>query len=294
MELASVPAHLLVLGGSYIGIEFGQLFRRLGSEVTIVELGPALMGREDSDVAEEVARILREDGVEVLLSTRPGRVERTAEDGVRMAVSTPEGDRELTGSHLLLAAGRVPNTDRLNLEAAGVETDERGFVKVNGRLETNVPGVYAMGDVKGGPAFTHISYDDFRILRRNLLEGGAAEVDGRPVPYVMFMDPQLGRIGLTESEARRRGLQVRVARLPMNYVARALEMDEARGFMKAVVDAGNDQILGFAVLGVEGGEIMAMVEIAMLGRLPYTVLREAIFAHPTLAESLNNLFASFD
>jgi pyruvate/2-oxoglutarate dehydrogenase complex dihydrolipoamide dehydrogenase (E3) component len=190
-----------------------------------------------------------------------------------------------------VAAGRPPNTDTLDLETAGVEMDKRGFVKTNDRLETNVPGIYAIGDVKGGPAFTHISYDDFRILRTNLIEGGNATVAGRLVPYTVFIDPQLGRIGLSEQEARDKGLDVQVARMPMSYVARALEVDEARGFMKAVVDAGTGRILGCAILGIEGGEIMAMIQIAMMGDLPYTTLRDAVFAHPTLAESLNNLFA---
>ena len=211
-----------------------------------------------------------------------------------MTVETPEGERTLSGSHLLVAVGRPPNTDLLELEAAGVETDGRGFVKVNGRLETNVPGIWALGDVKGGPAFTHISYDDFRIIRTNLLEGGDATIADRLVPYTVFIDPQLGRIGLSEQEARDQGRDVRVAKMPMSYVARALEVDEARGLMKAVVDADTHQILGCAVLGIEGGEIMAMMQIAMMGKLPYTALRDAVFAHPTLAESLNNLFAAID
>jgi pyruvate/2-oxoglutarate dehydrogenase complex dihydrolipoamide dehydrogenase (E3) component len=211
-----------------------------------------------------------------------------------MAVHTTDGERTLTGSHLLVAAGRVPNTDWLDLEAAGVQTDKRGFIQVNERLETNVPGVYALGDIKGGPAFTHISYDDFRIIRTNLLEHGNASIRDRLVPYTVFIDPQLGRIGLSESEARASGRAISVAKMPMNDVARALEVDESRGFMKAVVDVESGQILGCAVLGIEGGEIMAMLQIAMMGKLPYTVLRDAVFAHPTLAESLNNLFTMLD
>jgi pyruvate/2-oxoglutarate dehydrogenase complex dihydrolipoamide dehydrogenase (E3) component len=209
-------------------------------------------------------------------------------------VSTPEGERTLTGSHLLVAAGRAPNTDALNLDIAGVRVDNGGTVKVSERLETNVPGIYAVGDVKGGPAFTHISYDDFRILRTNLLDGGNATTTGRLVPYTVFIDPQLGRIGLSEQEAREKGRIIRVAKMPMSYVARALEVDEPRGFMKAVVDADTREILGGAILGLEGGELMAILEVAMLERLPYTVLRDAVFAHPTLAESLNNLFATLD
>ena len=200
----------------------------------------------------------------------------------------------MEGSHLLAAAGRTPNTDRLNLEAADVVTDKRGFVKVNERLETNVQGVYALGDVKGGPAFTHISYDDFRIVRTNLLEGGSATIAGRMVPYTVFIDPQLGRVGLGEEEAREQGHNVRVAKMLMRHVARALEVDEPRGMMKAVVDADTHQILGCAILGIEGGEVMAMIQIAMMGKMPYTVLRDAVFAHPTLAESLNNLFATIE
>ena len=294
MELDVVPDHLLVLGGSYVGLEFAQMFRRFGSEVTVVELGKQLMGREDADVAEAVAEIMREDGLEVLVNTQARHVERGDDGRIRLTVDTPNGERTLEGSHLLVAAGRPPNTDRLNLEAAGVETDRRGFVEVNDRLETNVPGIYAMGDVKGGPAFTHISYDDFRILRTNLLEGGDASIADRLVPYTVFIDPQLGRIGLSEQEAREQGRNIGVAKIPMSYVARALEMDETRGFMKAVVDTDTDQILGCAVLGIEGGEIMAMMQIAMMGKLPYTALRDAVFSHPTLAESLNNLFAMLD
>jgi pyruvate/2-oxoglutarate dehydrogenase complex dihydrolipoamide dehydrogenase (E3) component len=221
-------------------------------------------------------------------------VKRTAGGAITLSVRTPEGERTLEGSHLLVAAGRSPNTETLNLEAAGVQTDKRGFVRVNERLETTVPGIYGLGDVAGSPAFTHISYDDFRILRANLIEGRPATTRDRLVPYTVFIDPQLGRVGLSEDEARQQGRNIRVARMPMSNVARALEVDESRGFMKAVVDADSGQILGCAVLGIEGGELMAMLEIAMLGQLPYTALRDAVFAHPTLAESLNNLFATLD
>jgi pyruvate/2-oxoglutarate dehydrogenase complex dihydrolipoamide dehydrogenase (E3) component len=292
MELDEVPEHLLVLGGGYVGLEFGQMFRRFGSRVTIVQRGPQLLGREDADVADAVAEILREDGVEVLLRSQPTRVERATDGRIRLTVGTPDGERALEGSHLLEATGRVPNSDRLNLAATDVETDARGFIRANERLETNVAGVYALGDIKGGPAFTHISYDDFRIIRTNLIEGGRASTRDRMVPYTVFIDPQLGRIGLGEDEARAQGRRLRVAKMPMSYVARALEVDESRGFMKAVVDADTDQILGAAVLGIEGGEIMAQIQIAMMGRLPFTVLRDAVFAHPTLAESLNNLFTA--
>jgi pyruvate/2-oxoglutarate dehydrogenase complex dihydrolipoamide dehydrogenase (E3) component len=294
MELDELPEHLLVFGGGYIALEFAQMFRRFGSQVTIVQRGEQLLSREDADVAEEVAKILREDGIEVLLQTEAVRVGRSADGQIHFTVRAREGERTLAGSHLLVATGRAPNTEPLNLAAAGVKTDRHGYIVVNERLETNVAGIYALGDVKGGPQFTHISYDDYRIIRANLIEGGEATVNGRLVPYTVFIDPQLGRVGLSETEARRQGYRVKVAKMPMSYVARALEMDEPRGFMKVVVDAETKQILGCAILGVEGGELMAMIEIAMLGKVEYPVLREAIFAHPTLAESFNNLFMGLD
>jgi pyruvate/2-oxoglutarate dehydrogenase complex dihydrolipoamide dehydrogenase (E3) component len=294
MELDEVPEHLLVLGGSYVGLEFAQMFRRFGSEVTVVQRGKQLMSREDADVAEAVAEIMRQDGVEVLLETQTQRAEQGDDGKIRLTISGPEGESTLEGTHLLVAAGRPPNTDRLNLDAAGIETDKRAQIKVNERLETNVEGVWALGDVKGGPAFTHISYDDFRIIRTNLLEGGNASIADRKVPYTVFIDPQLGRAGLSEQEAREQGRNVRVAKIPMSYVARAIEVDETRGFMKAVVDADTNQILGCAILGIEGGEVAAMLQIAMMGGVPYTTLRDTVFAHPTLSESLNTLFAAVD
>jgi pyruvate/2-oxoglutarate dehydrogenase complex dihydrolipoamide dehydrogenase (E3) component len=292
MELDRVPEHLLVVGGGYVGLEFGQMFRRFGSQVTVIQRGAYLLAREDPDVAEEVANIMREDGLAVLLETKPVHVEQSANGGISLVVQTKTGERILTGSHLLMAAGRVPNTDWLNLDAAGVQVDKRGFIQVNERLETNVPGIYALGDMKGGPAFTHIARDDARIIRTNLLEKGNASIHERLLPYTVFIDPQLGRVGLSETDARAQGRNIRVATMPMKSVNRALEMDEPRGFMKAVVDADTGQILGAAVLGIEGGEIMAILEVAMMGKVPYTVLRDGIFAHPTLAESLNNLFSA--
>jgi pyruvate/2-oxoglutarate dehydrogenase complex dihydrolipoamide dehydrogenase (E3) component len=291
MELDTVPEHLVVLGGGYVGLEFAQMFRRFGSQVTVVQRGAQLLPREDADIAENLTELLREDGVGVLLKTAALRVAPAA-GGVELTVRTPEGERTLMGSHLLAATGRTPNSDSLHLAATGVAIDKKGFIQVNDRLETNVPGIYALGDVKGGPEFTHISYDDFRIIRTNLLEHGEASIKGRLLLYTVFTDPQLGRVGLTETEARQQGRKIKVAKMPMNYVARALEVDESRGIMKAIVDAETEQILGAAVLGIEGGEMMAMFEIAMLGQLPYPVLRDGVFAHPTLAESLNNLFAS--
>jgi pyruvate/2-oxoglutarate dehydrogenase complex dihydrolipoamide dehydrogenase (E3) component len=291
MELDEVPDHLLVLGGGYIGLEFGQLYRRLGSRVTVIQRGDRLLTREDDDICRAVAEIMEQDGLELLYRADALAVE-PSKGGVRIRVKLPAGERALDGSHLLVAVGRTPNTDALNLSAADVEVNERGEIVVNERLETSAPGVYALGDVKGGPQFTHISYDDFRIIRTNLIDGGSASTANRLVPYVVYIDPQLGRVGMTEAEARQRGTDVRVATMPMSRVARALEVDETRGLLKAVVDARTDRILGFAALGIEGGEIMSMVEIAMMGNLPWHALRNGIFAHPTLAESLNNLFGS--
>jgi len=291
MELDAVPEHLLVIGGGYIGLEFGQLFRRFGSRVTIVQQSPQLLRGEDADVAAEVLTIMQQDGIDVLLSTK---VQRIAKEGpqIKLAVASAgeSESRTISGSHVLAATGRVPNSDVLNISAAGIAADKRGFIQVNAKLETNVAGIYALGDIKGGPAFTHISYDDFRIIRTNLIEKGSASIEGRLVPYTVFIDPQLGRVGLSEEEARAQNRKIRVAKMPMSRVARALEVDETRGFMKVIVDAGTKQILGATVLGLEGGEVMSMIELAMLGKLPYTALYNAIFAHPNLSEALNNLF----
>jgi pyruvate/2-oxoglutarate dehydrogenase complex dihydrolipoamide dehydrogenase (E3) component len=294
MELDSVPEHLIVLGGGYIGLEFGQMFRRFGSRVTIVQRGAQLLPLEDEDVAGAILGVLREDGVEVLLQAEASCAEPVDGRGVRVTVRTAAGDRPIVGSHVLMAAGRIPNTDTLDPRAAGIDTDARGFIRVNERLETSAAGVYALGDVKGGPAFTHISYDDFRIVRDNLLRGGSRTTTDRPVPYTVFTDPQLGRVGLTEREARKTGRPYRVATMPMSNVARALEMDESRGLMKVLVDPGTRRLLGAAVLGVEGGEVMAALQLAMMGNLPYDSLRDGVFAHPTLAEALNNLFSTLD
>jgi pyruvate/2-oxoglutarate dehydrogenase complex dihydrolipoamide dehydrogenase (E3) component len=293
MELDAVPEHLLVIGGGYVGLEFGQLFRRFGSRVTIVQRAAQLLQGEDADVAAEVLAIMQQDGIEVLLNAKAKRVAKEGPQ-IKLAVSSGEDaggeSRTLSGSHLLVATGRVPNSDTLNLAAAGIAADKRGFIQVNAKLETNVAGIYALGDINGGPAFTHISYDDFRIIRTNLIEEGSASTVGRLLPYTVFIDPQLGRVGMTESEARALDRKIRVAKMPMNRVARALEVDETRGFMKTVVDAETGQILGAAVLGLEGGEVMSMIQLAMMGKLPYTVLHDAVFAHPNLSEALNNLF----
>jgi pyruvate/2-oxoglutarate dehydrogenase complex dihydrolipoamide dehydrogenase (E3) component len=295
LGLDALPEHLVILGGGYVALEYGQMFRRFGSRVTMIERGDRLMSREDAEVSDALAEILRGEGIEILLGHEAERVRR-AGDGIEV-FSRAKGASEATktiGSHLLVAVGRTPNTEGLGLETAGVVTDEKGYVTVNDRLETNVPGVYALGDVNGGPAFTHISYDDFRVLRANLLEGKSASVKDRLVPYVAFTDPQLGRIGVTEHEARAKGLEVRAARLPMTRTARGTETGETLGFLQAVVDAKDGRILGAAVLAREGGEIMAVLEVAMMGGLPYTALKDGVFAHPTLAESLNNLFMTLD
>jgi pyruvate/2-oxoglutarate dehydrogenase complex dihydrolipoamide dehydrogenase (E3) component len=288
MEMDAVPEHLIVLGGGYVGLEFGQMFRRFGSQVTILNRGPYLLAREDPDIAERVLAILCEDGIHVHNNASAKRIRKQGE-----TIEVDAGlKKPVRGTHLLVATGRVPNTEKLSLERAGVKTDEHGFIPVNGKLETNVPGIYALGDVNGGPMFTHISYDDFRVIRSNLLEGKTVSTEGRMVPYTVFIDPQLGRIGQTETELRRTGRQIQVASMPMSHVARAIETDETRGVLKAVVDSETKQILGFAALGMQGGEIAAMVQIAMMGRLPYTALRDGIFSHPTLSEALNNLFTS--
>ena len=292
MELDAVPEHLLVLGGGYIGLEFGQMFRRFGSRVTMVQFGLQLLRGEDPDIAEEVLKILREDGLEVLLNSRATRVAKAA-NGLELTVESDGKPQTISGTHLLVAAGRVPNTDWLNPGAAGIATDKRGFIQVNDQLETTAAGIFALGDINGGPAFTHISYDDFRIIRSNIIEKGNASTAGRLLPYTLFIDPQLGRVGMTEAEACASGRKIRVAKMPMRYVARALEVDESRGFMKVIVDAETSQMLGAAILGIEGGEVMTQVQLAMMGKLPYTVLKDAVFAHPTLAESLNNLFGHF-
>jgi pyruvate/2-oxoglutarate dehydrogenase complex dihydrolipoamide dehydrogenase (E3) component len=293
MELDRVPEHLVILGGGYIGVEFSQMFRRFGSKVTVIQRGRQLLGEEDEDVVAEVAKILREDGIEILLNARTEKITQ-ANGGMRLELTVEGKAQTVDGSDLLVATGRVPNTAALKPAAGGIETDERGFIRANERLETTAPGVYVIGDVKGGPQFTHISYDDYRILKTNLLDGGQRTTRDRMVPYTVFMDPQLGRVGMTEKEAQKSGRKIRVARMPMTSVARALEVDETRGLMKAIVDDETEEILGATVLGIEGGEVMSVFQMAMMGHLKYGVLHDAIFAHPTLAESLNNLFLHFD
>jgi len=275
-------------------LEFGQMFRRFGSSVTIVQRGPQLLTREDGDVADEVLSLLVDEGIEVLLEAEAQSVTKKETGDLELRVVSQGNVRTITGTHVLAATGRTENTEKLNLQAAGVTTDQQGAVVVNDRLETGVNGIWALGDVKGGPAFTHISYDDFRVISRNLFGDGKGSISGRIVPYTIFIDPQLGRVGMTEQQARSKGKNIRVASIPMKRVARALETEETRGLMKAVVDADTEEILGFAMLGIQGGEVAGAVQIAMMAKLPYTALRDSAFAHPTLVESLNNLFSAFE
>lgn len=291
MELGDVPEHLILIGGGYTALEFGQLYRRLGAEVTIIHRGSQLLSREDPDIAEAVKDILEEDGITVLLNANSERISGK-DGGLTVHVEHDGASRDIRGSHLLEVVGRQPNTDSLDLAAAGIEMDDSRHIPTNERLETNVPGVYAVGDVRPAPKFTHISYDDYRVLQANLIEGEQRTVMDRMVPYTVFIDPQLGRIGMSEKQARERGRDIRVASIPMSSVARAVETAEPRGVMKAIVDAESQQILGASVLGVEGGEIASMIQIAMMGGLPYTALRDGIFPHPGFAEGLNTLFSS--
>lgn len=294
LELSELPEHLVVLGGSYIGLEFGQMFRRFGSQVTIIETERQLLPDEDEDIADAVAHILTEEGIALYLEAETMQVRRSANGGINLTIKTPDGEREISGSHVLLAVGRTPATDALNLSAAGIKTDKNGYIQVNEFLETNVKNVYAVGDVKGGPAFTHVGYDDFRILKKNFLEGIRVSTADRMIPYVLFTDPELGRIGLTEQQALAQGYKIKVACLSMDHVMRAVETAETRGSMKVIIDAKTDKILGGAILSVAGGELMTLLQIAMMGEMPYTRLRDGIFAHPTYAEAFNNLFASLD
>ena len=283
MRLTEVPDHLLVLGGGYVGLEFGQMFSRFGSRVTIVHRDHQLLPREDADVADALRHALEGEGLRFVLGASTTRAEK--QDG-RVALTVEAGDTTETvrGSHLLVATGRRPNTDDLGLQNAGVQTDGRGFIRVNSRLETSVPGVWALGDVKGGPAFTHISYNDYQIVYANLIEGKALTTDNRLVPYAVFTDPQLGRVGLTEKEARAAGRRLKLGKIPMAWVARAIERDETAGLMKLVVDADTDRILGAAILATEGGELVQILHAVMLAGAPYTLLKGAIYIHPTLAE----------
>jgi pyruvate/2-oxoglutarate dehydrogenase complex dihydrolipoamide dehydrogenase (E3) component len=283
MEVRQVPEHLLVLGGGYVGLEFGQMFRRFGSRVTVVHRGDHILPREDNDVTEELQRALESEDIRFVLNAQTTRVEKQGGEVV-LSVQTGAGVESVRGSHLLVATGRRPNSDDLGLDKAGVELDTHGFIRVNNRLETNVPGIWALGDVKGGPAFTHISYNDYQIVFGNLIEGKSLTTDNRLVPYSVFTDPQLGRVGLNEKEARQTGRRLKIGKIPMAWVARAIERDETAGLMKLIVDAETDRILGAAILSTEGGELVQILGAVMLAGAPYTLLKGAVYIHPTLAE----------
>ena len=288
LELAEVPSHLVVLGAGYIGLEFGQIFRRFGSRVTIVGRGGQILANEDEDIATTLQKALEAEGVEFRLNANTTAV-TYGNDSVTLAM---ERGGEITGSHLLLATGRTPNTPDLDLAQTGVQVDDKGYVRVNDRLETTAENVWALGDVKGGPAFTHISYNDYQIVYGNLFENKTLRVSDRIVPYCVFTDPQLGRVGMTEREARKAGKRIKIGSVEMSHVARAIERSETAGLMKIVVDAENDQVLGAAILSVEGGETVQILSTLMLARQPYTLLRGAIYIHPTLAEGFFGLMDS--
>ena len=286
-----MPQHLIVVGGGYSGLELAQAYRRFGSDVTVIEAGPQILAREDIDVAQEVRRFLGEEGIRVLVGAELLQVRGRSGDQVTLTARTAAGEQRIDGSDILAAAGRIPNTAGIGLKEAGVELDGRGYIHVNGRLETSAPDVWAIGECAGSPQFTHISEDDFRIIRDNLAGGNRSTRD-RLVPYCMFTDPQLARVGFSESEAERRGVLARVARLPMDSVLGAQATDQRQGFMKAVVADGDDRILGFTMIGAAAGEVMAAVHTAMLAGLSYAKLADADFAHPTMAEGLSSLFSA--
>jgi pyruvate/2-oxoglutarate dehydrogenase complex dihydrolipoamide dehydrogenase (E3) component len=290
LELDYLPAHLVVLGAGYVGLEMAQAYRRFGSLVTVIEDGPRIMRREDSDVADEIHRILSEEGIQFLTDARTVAVEGRSGDKIAITVRTSAGEQRIDASDLLVAAGRVPNTAGIGLEVSGVELDARGYIRVNERLETSAPGVWAIGECAGSPQFTHASVDDFRIIRDNLA-GGCRTTSDRLVPYCMFTDPLLAHVGLSEGDAHRQGIAVRVAKLPMSAVLRTAATDEKQGFMKVLIGA-DDRILGFTMIGSEAGEVMAAVQTAMLAKLSYPVLREAVIAHLTVAEGLGPLLAN--
>ena len=294
LDLKEIPEHLIILGGSYVALEFGQMFRRFGSKVTVIEQSDHFLEREDEDVAEELKNILQEEGINILTSAHASSVKQNDDHSISIILYEKGKQKTLSGSHLLLAVGRTPVSKTLNLEAAGILTDEKGYLKVNDKLQTNIKGVFALGDIKGGPAFTHTSYNDHLIVLNNLTEKKQKSIKNRMVPYCMFTDPQLGRIGITEKEAIQKGLKFRVAMIKMDRVARAIETGDTRGLMKAIVDKKTKLILGAAIIGTEGGEIMTVLQMAMMGKVTYPEIRNGIFAHPTYSESLNNLFMSLD
>jgi pyruvate/2-oxoglutarate dehydrogenase complex dihydrolipoamide dehydrogenase (E3) component len=291
LELDRIPEHLIVIGGGYIGLELSQGMRRFGSRVSVIERNPCLLHREDQDVTDALAELFEDEGIDAVLNARIKRISGKSGDSVTIVVEQDGKEKTLSGSHLLVATGRRPNTEGLGLELAGIELTDRGYIKVNERLETTAPGVWAIGEVAGSPQFTHVSVDDFRVVRDNL-RGGNHTTKGRQIPYTLFTDPELARIGLTEKEARERGIRYRLFKVPMERVLRARTLSETRGFLKALVEVDSDRILGFTAFAVDGGEIMASVQTAIIAGLPYTALRDAIWAHPTLVEGLIPLFSS--
>jgi pyruvate/2-oxoglutarate dehydrogenase complex dihydrolipoamide dehydrogenase (E3) component len=291
LELGEVPEHLLVLGGGYIGLELSQAMRRFGSKVTLIERSEQLVSREDDDVSEALGGVFRDESVEIILNARPKRVSGESGDVVQVVIEQNGAEKTLQGSHLLVATGRRPNTEGIGLESAGVEVTERGYIKVNERLQTTAPGVWAVGEVAGSPQFTHISVDDFRVVHANV-NGGNRVTTGRQVPFCLFTDPEFARIGLSEKEAKAQGVAYRLFKIPMQAVLRARSLGETRGFMKALVESDGERILGFTAVGVGAGETMAVVQIAMIAGLPYTALRDAVLTHPTLAEGIGVLFSS--
>jgi len=291
LELDRLPDHLVVIGGGYVGLELAQAYRRFGSRVSIIETGPQLASREDSDVAAALLEMLRDEGIAVHLEAKVLGVQGRSGQTVSLQLRTPSGDQTIEGSDILVAAGRTPNTAGIGLEVAGVALDPRGYISVSDRLETSAPDVWAIGECAGSPQFTHVSEDDFRIIWDNLA-GGDRTTRGRLIPYCMFTDPPLARVGLSEAEARHQGIAVRVAKLPIVAVLRSRTTSETRGFMKALVAANSDRILGFIMFGADAGEVMAVVQTAILAGMPYTGLRDAIIAHPTMAEGLGGLFSN--
>jgi pyruvate/2-oxoglutarate dehydrogenase complex dihydrolipoamide dehydrogenase (E3) component len=291
LELDYLPSHLIVLGGGYVGLEMAQAYRRFGSRATVIEYGPQLMGREDPDVADAMQRILTEEGIQFLLAAETLHVKGRSGEDASVTVRTSSGERTIEGSDILVAAGRVPNTAGIGLEEAGVVLDDRGYIRVNERLETSASEVWAIGECAGSPQFTHISEDDFRIIRDNLA-GAKRSTRDRLVPYCMFTDPPLARVGMSEVEARRQGAAPRVAILPTSAVLRTQTIDERQGFMKALVSESDDRILGFTMIGAEAGEVLAAVQTAMIADLPYSRLRDAALTHPTMAEGLGSLFSN--
>jgi pyruvate/2-oxoglutarate dehydrogenase complex dihydrolipoamide dehydrogenase (E3) component len=291
LDLDRLPEHLVAVGGGYVGLELAQALRRFGSAVTVIEHGSQIAGAEDPDVAQALVENFTSEGIEVLLETCVRKVEGSSGQKVRIVAENNHGQQTIEGTDLLVATGRTPNTQGIGLEAAGIELDTRGYVKVNARLETTAPGVWAMGDCAGSPHFTHVAFDDFRVVRDNL-NGGSRTTQDRLIPFCMFTDPELARVGLNETEAKRRGIAYRLAKMPMTAVLRAVTLGETRGFVKMLIEAESDRILGFTAFGIEASEMMAAVQTAMLGGLPYTFLRDAIFTHPTAAEGLGGLLAT--